>query len=115
MENIKFFKENSIQLSVSYTISNLNIFYYNETVEWFNKQGLRHNHNLVTYPNHFSVNALPEKIKLGLNQELFGQHNVNDDANFSLFLKEIQQQDQLKNILIEDYLPEFYELIKESI
>ena len=115
LENIDFFKSLDIDLFVSYTISNLNIFYYNETVEWFNKQELRHNHNLVTYPSHFSIYALPEKIKLGLKQELFGQHNVDDDANFSLFLKEIQQQDQLKNISIKDYLPEFYELIKESI
>jgi sulfatase maturation enzyme AslB (radical SAM superfamily) len=115
LANIDFFKSLDIDLSVSYTISNLNILYYNETIDWFERQGLRHNHNLVTYPNYFSVNALPEKIKLGLTQELFGQHNVNDDANFSLFLKEIQQQDQLKNISIKDYLPEFYELIKESI
>lgn len=115
LENIDFFKSINIDLFVSYTISNLNIFYYNETVEWFNKQELRHNHNLVTYPDHFSVNALPEKIKLGLKQDLFGQHSADDDANFSLFLKEIQQQDQLKNISIKDYLPEFYELIKESI
>jgi sulfatase maturation enzyme AslB (radical SAM superfamily) len=115
LENIDFFKSINIDLFVSYTISNLNIFYYNETVDWFNKQELRHNHNLVTYPSHFSVNALPEKIKLELKQELFGQHSADDDANFSLFLKEIQQQDQLKNISIKDYLPEFYELIKESI
>ena len=115
LENIDFFKSLDIDLFVSYTISNLNIFYYNETVEWFNKQELKHNHNLVTYPDHFSVNALPEKIKLGIKQELFGQHSPDDDANFSLFLKEIKQQDQLKNISIKDYLPEFYEIIKESI
>lgn len=115
LENIDFLKSLDIDLFVSYTISNLNIFYYNETVEWFNKQELRHNHNLVTYPNHFSVDALPKKIKLGLKQELFRQHSDDDDINFSLFLKEIQQQDQLKNISIKDYLPEFYELIKESI
>jgi len=115
LENIDFFKSLDIDLFVSYTISNLNIFYYNETVEWFNKQGLRYNHNLVTDPNHFSVNALPEKIKLRLKQELFRQHSVDDDTNFSCFLIEIQEQDRLKNISIEDYLPEFYELIKESI
>jgi hypothetical protein len=115
LENIHFFQSLNIDLFVSYTISNLNIFYYNETIEWFNQQKLRHNHNLVTYPNHFSVNALPEKIKLGLNQELFRQHSIDDDENFSRFLTEIQHQDQLKNISIKDYLPEFYELIKESI
>ena len=54
-------------------------------------------------------------IKLELKQELFRQHSVDDDANFSRFLIEIQQQDRLKNISIKDYLPEFYELIKESI
>ena len=115
LENINFFKSLNIDLFVSYTISNLNIFYYNETVEWFNQQGLRYNYNIVSEPNYFSLNALPEKIKLELNQELFRQHCIDDDNNFSLLLKEIKHQDQLKNISIKDYLPEFYEIIKENI
>jgi sulfatase maturation enzyme AslB (radical SAM superfamily) len=115
IENIDFFKSLDIDLFVSYTISNLNIFYYNETIEWFNQQGLRYNYNIVSFPNYFSLDALPENIKLELKQELFRQHSVDDDANFSRFLIEIQQQDRLKNISIKDYLPEFYELIKESI
>jgi sulfatase maturation enzyme AslB (radical SAM superfamily) len=115
IENIDFFKSLDIDLFVSYTISNLNIFYYNETIEWFNRQRLRYNYNIVSLPNYFSLDALPENIKLELKQELFRQHSVDDDANFSRFLIEIQQQDRLKNISIKDYLPEFYELIKESI
>lgn len=115
LENIDFFKSLNIDLFVSYTISNLNIFYYDETVEWFNQQGLRYNYNIVSYPEYFSIDALPEKIKLDLKQELFKQHSVKDDANFSRCLLEIQEQDKLKKISIKDYLPEFYELIKESI
>jgi hypothetical protein len=115
LQNIDFFKSLDIDLFVSYTISNLNIFYYNETINWFDQQGLRYNHNIVDSPAYFSLNALPEKIKSRLKQELFRQHCAEDDVNFSRFLLEIQEQDRLKNISIEDYLPEFYELIKESI
>jgi hypothetical protein len=114
LENIDFFNLLNINLSVSYTISNLNIFYYNETINWFKQQGLTYNYNIVENPTYFSINALPEKIKLELNQDLFNSHSINDDKNFSKFLIEIQQQDQLKNISMKDYLPEFYKIIKEN-
>lgn len=117
LENIGFFKENNIQLSVSYTISNLNITYYQETINWFNLQGLEHNHILVSYPNYFSPSALPKEVKEQLNNSISAavNHCDIDDKNFINACREIKNQDMLKNIKIKDYLPEFYDLIPISL
>ena len=116
LENIKFFKENNIQLSVSYTISNLNVMYYQETVDWFNLQGLDHNHILVSYPAYFSPTALPKEVKKLLNNPIVSidNHSIIDDENFITACIEIKNQDTLKNIKIKDYLPEFYDLIRHQ-
>jgi sulfatase maturation enzyme AslB (radical SAM superfamily) len=117
LENIRFFKENNIQLSVSYTISNLNVMYYQETVDWFNLQGLDQNHILVSYPEYFSPMALPKEVKNILNNPIVSidNHSSIDDENFIAACIEIKNQDTLKNIKIKDYLPEFYELIPTSL
>lgn len=117
LENIRFFKENNIQLSVSYTISNLNIMYYQETVDWFNLQGLGHNHILVSNPAYFSPTALPKEVKKLLNNPIVSIDNYStiDDENFIAACIEIKNQDTLKNIKIKDYLPEFYDLIPTSL
>jgi sulfatase maturation enzyme AslB (radical SAM superfamily) len=117
LENIEFFKENNIQLSVSYTISNLNVMYYQETVDWFNLQGLEHNHILVSDPAYFSPTALPKEVKKLLNNPIVSidNHSIIDDENFIAACNEIKNQDTLKNIKINDYLPEFYDLIPTSL
>ena len=117
LENIEFFKENNIQLSVSYTISNLNVMYYQETVDWFNLQGLEHNHIIVSDPAYFSPAALPKEVREQLNNPIvaFDTHSIIDDENFIAACNEIKNQDTLKNIKIKDYLPEFYDLIPLSL
>lgn len=110
LENIKNYRNIGAHLSVSFTISNLNILYYNEIVNWFDEQKLQYNHNLVTFPAHFNIEVLPEKIK----KKLPLVKNVNH-FNHELFLKfanEITEQDKIKNISIKNYLPELYHVIK---
>lgn len=99
-DNIKSYKSYGITLSVSYTISNLNVLYHKETTEWFKKQNLPYNYNLVTNPRHFSVNALPADCA---DLEFV---TAPDEVEYQNFLKEIQRQDNLKGISIKDYLPE---------
>lgn len=108
LKNIKLYNDLNINLSVSYTISNLNILYYKETVDWFNSQGLTYNYNLVTDPDYFNINSLPEQIKQDINfgKELLRTHCSNDDVLFDDLLREIDNQDRMKNISIGDYMPE---------
>ena len=117
IDNLKLFKSVLSNISISYTISNLNLMYYNETSSWFKEQNLLYNHNIVTYPSYFSINSLPEHIKETMPLEVksfLRPHNPEDDHKFNLFAKEIQSQDNLKNISIKDYMPEMYDLIKKN-
>lgn len=113
LSNIDFFRKNNIQLSVSYTISNLNILYYTETVNWFNQQQLQHNHILVKNPSYFSPSALPDHIKSNL--PIAVTNTADDELNFNLACKEIRNQDNLKKISIKDYMPEFYNIIPTNL
>lgn len=113
--NISIYKSLNINLSVSYTISNLNIFSYQETVEWFNSQGLEYNHNIVTFDEWFSPNSLPESVKDKLYAKfLLRPHQENDDVNFKRFVNEVRYQDRLKGISIRDYIPEVADIIDQN-
>lgn len=114
LTNIEIYRNLNINLSVSYTISNLNVLYYNKTIEWFEQLGLPYNHNVVNYPMHFSVNALPEETKKQLPISLFRPHRLSDDLQFTKCLNEIKKQDQLKNISINDFLPEFVNIVNQN-
>jgi hypothetical protein len=107
-KNINIYRQLGINLSVSYTISNINIFYHSQTTAWFKSMGLEYNFNLVEDPAYFSINSLPKSIKDKLLdvQELFRPHTPVDDENFLKAVEEIKRQDALKKISIRDYMPE---------
>jgi molybdenum cofactor biosynthesis enzyme MoaA len=113
--NIKWARDNNIDVSVSYTLSNVNLWYHSQTVAWFREQGINFLIGLVEYPAHFQPSALPENIKDRIiagdpdMAKLLGKHTDQDDQNYQQFLAEIQKQDQWKGISIRDYLPEFAE------
>ena len=106
--NLNQFKSITNNISVSYTISNLNALYHEETIKWFNDNKLPYNHNLVCSPNYFNINVLPKSIK---NQQtnihhLLREHISNDEKLLDKFKEEIAYQDLLKGISIKNYLPE---------
>jgi len=115
LNNVKWAQDNNIDVSVSYTISNVNLWYYTQTTAWFQEQGINFLHNLVDYPAHFQPSALPENVKdriIADNPDvakLLDSHTEQDDRNYQQFLAEIQKQDRWKGISIKDYLPEFAE------
>lgn len=110
LDNLKLYKQLNVDISISYTISNLNVLYHDETIAWFNEQQLSFNHNVVDNPAYFHPAVLPQKIKgtYPLLMELF-----EDDREHLLeqLRDEIALQDRLKKINIKDYLPEFYNLV----
>lgn len=119
LENLKFFKEISNEVSASYTLSNLNILYHNDTVNWFNENNIPYANSPIYFPTWLQPRALPAAIKLILKQQLtpndyhayIGEHSVIDDANFTKFLTETKKQDLAKQIRMVDYLPELAKLI----
>lgn len=121
LSNLDFFRTITDNVSASYTTSNLNVLYHEDTVKWLEKQNLPYHYNPVITPSYFRPAALPEKVKkdilakFGKTKDLLffigDKHTQKDDEDFEKMLTEIKFQDNLKKIKINDYLPEFCELI----
>lgn len=113
-KNLNHFKKITSNISVSTMISNLNIFYYSELIEFFKDNQLNYLCKQIEYPRYFAPGNLPDKFKKHvLDKNPLYQDQVQSFLNMSqynenLFLQccqEIQRQDTLKNINISDYLP----------
>jgi hypothetical protein len=116
LENIKQYQTIS-PTSVSYTISSLNVFYYRQTVDWFNSQHIGFNHNIVSSPNWLSLKNAPEKLKKHLpTDKIFDAWKAinGNEIQIDEFRKKILQQDQVKKISIYDYMPELAGIIFDS-
>lgn len=114
LTNLEQYRSLCNDISVSYTISNLNILYYKETTDWFTQQGLNYNHNVVRYPSWFSPDALPKIVKESVSAVPIdlGPHTIQHEKDFENFCEVIKHQDQIKKISIQDYLPKVYNIIK---
>jgi hypothetical protein len=121
-DNISWARNQKFTVSSTYTISNLNIYYHNQTIKWFEDNNIRYLENVVYDPVHFAPKSLSKSIKQKiisssesqLIQNMLNQHVDSDDVNYQECLKQIQFQDQLKNIRIQDYVPEFWALTQSA-
>jgi len=123
LDNLTFFREVSDNISSNYTISNLNIIYHNQTVDWFNKENIVFSNNIIYNPSWLRPNALPTNVINYLEESLstidyntfVGQVNEEHRQRlFDQFLVEIKKQDAAKGISLKDYLPELAQLINWS-
>jgi hypothetical protein len=122
IDNVAWAEQQGFYVSASYTISNLNIMYYDQTVGWFNENRIRYVENPVYDPVFFAPRSLSASLKKQISastdsalvHRLLSQHSTVDDSNYAEFLKQIQLQDQLKHIHIQDYLPEFWNLTQSA-
>jgi MoaA/NifB/PqqE/SkfB family radical SAM enzyme len=115
LKNLQSFKSITSNLSVSCMISNLNIFYYDNIIDFFKQQDLSYLCKQIEYPDIYAPGNLPEEFKeLVIKQNpkyanevtgflSYGTYSV---QKFKDFCDEISRQDQLKNISIDNYLPE---------
>lgn len=105
------------KISVSYTISAVNAIYYDETVDWFEKQKLNYNHNIVYEPSWASLQTIPLAIKQQLKDHKFFQTHLSmasDHQSSEQFINHLQKQDQIKKISFKDYLPELAAVLTDS-
>jgi hypothetical protein len=119
-KNIKFCQAHNIIVSVSYTLSNLNVLYHAQTVEWFEQHNLKYIVNPVYNPSYFSPSSLPDLVKQQIKQSLpvelqsiIDSHSLQHDRDFENFKQEIAKQDNWKNIQLKHYLPELAALIDQ--
>lgn len=118
--NLKFFREVSDNVSSNYTISNLNIIYHNNTVDWFNNNNIVFSNNMIYEPNWLQPKALPKNVIQHLKSTLnnvdyntfIGEYNSElSQPLFEQFKTEIKRQDTAKGINLKDYLPELAQMI----
>ena len=118
LENIEQYRSIAKTITVSYTISAVNALYYDQTVEWFDKNKLSYNHNIVTYPKWASLKTMPVQLKQILSQKNNFVSNFckidGNEISMSVFSKNLIAQDQAKKINIQDYMPELASLIVNS-
>ena len=102
---------------VSYTVSSVNAWYYDQTVEWFKQNNLEVvNLSPVYWPEWCSFKSMPVKLK----QVITNQNNVlaefckinGDELSVEKFIQTIKEQDQLRGTDIEQYMPEFWALLQ---
>ena len=109
LENIISFQAITKNISISYTISSLNIFYHQQTINWFNEQGIRYNHNIVFNPTWLNLKAMPVELKKLLDGNAFAQSWLKitgNEISLTEYKENIYAQDRAKRINIKDYLPE---------
>jgi organic radical activating enzyme len=118
--NLEFFKEITDNISSNYSLSNLNVLYHNQTVEWFDKNNIVYSVNPIYIPSWLQTRALPTTVKQILKQQLnpidyntfIGPiHTDLDQSNYQMMLKQIEIQDAAKQIKMSDYLPELHNLL----
>ena len=81
LENLTKFRGLQCDLSVSYTLTNVNLPYKQETIDWLNKQQLPYILNEVAHPVYFAVTA-----------------PISEET-----IQELDRQDSLKGIDRRDY------------
>lgn len=114
IKNLETFRQITENISVSCMISNISIFYLDETLNWFRSENLRYLCKQIIEPYYFSPGNLPDPVK---NQLLDDTENFDEmksflncgqfsDENWQRCQQEITRQDFLKKISIEDFLPD---------
>jgi organic radical activating enzyme len=120
ISNLNFFRDLTDNISSNYTLSNLNILYHNQTIDWFNKNKIIYSVNPIYNPNWLQPRALPESIKKVLKKQLSATdyntfvgpiHTDQDQQNYQMMLKQVEIQDTAKKIKMADYLPKLHNML----
>lgn len=96
LTNLEKYREICDDISVSYTVSNINVHSQKKTIDWFNSQNLKYIVNNVIEPAHFAPN-----VKEG-------------HTEWKNFVAAIHEQDAVKGINIVDYIPDVWNRFKEK-
>jgi hypothetical protein len=117
--NLEFCRKKGIDVSVSYTVSNVNLLYYDQTIAWFQEQNLPYIINLVNHPLHFSPFNWSEQFLPAVLDQIadpaMAQMIINSARPttdlFDRFKQELSKQDQWKKIELANYLPKLADLL----
>ena len=119
LENLNLFKKLTNNISASCMISNLNIYYYSDLVDFFKEQNINYLCKQIIDPAHFNPGNLPDVAKSVIrekNKKYINEVNsfltMNNRSSWEKCVAEVLRQDKLKNISISNYMPEVADFIK---
>ena len=112
LDNLDRFAEITDNISVSCMVSNLSVFYLDETLDWFQARSLRYLAKQIESPEYFSPGNLPPNVKAQImsrtryprETQTFLTCGTCDAGSWQQFWSEVDRQDTLKKISITDYL-----------
>jgi MoaA/NifB/PqqE/SkfB family radical SAM enzyme len=126
--NIKWCRDQGIEISANWTLSSLTMFYFDEIKTWFKDNNLNYRLSLSTNfkrdpDNSYNVLSLSQRVKdivIKHNRsnevgQLLSSHQALDDYAYNTLLLDLSKQDRWKNISIYDYMPEFAEVIHQDL
>ena len=118
--NIKKMIAANIDLSISLTVSALNVYYLPETVDWIEQQNLDYYINVVEHPNEISVKSLPLTVRNKVIERLEPNPTFNSlveyindlgAADNSQLINYIRNKDLQRGENLKDSHPELAELL----
>jgi MoaA/NifB/PqqE/SkfB family radical SAM enzyme len=119
LTNLNAFKKLTSNISVSCMISNLNIYYYSDLIEFFKEYNINYLCKQIIEPTYFSPSNLPEEAKIivrNKNKKYLDKVNafldIKNNSTWDHCVNEIYRQDKLKNISIHNFMPEVAKFIK---
>lgn len=113
----------NITIAVTITISSYNIFYVDDTIEYFKNLGIPISINLVTKPELYDIRHLPQSVKNLLlthvkNEVLLSalrQTIPGCDIEWPKFCQELSIIDDIRKQSFADTFPEWYEILKPHL
>jgi organic radical activating enzyme len=117
LDNLQFFREVTDNVSANYTLSNLNVLYHNQTVEWFNQNQIPYSNNPIYRPTWLQPRALPQSVKqhlkeilstMDFNTYIGSTHTDQDQLDWEECTKQLAKQDNAKGISWQEYLPDLH-------
>ena len=127
LSNIEHFKEilstnKNISITLFCTVSNFNIFYLDEYLEWAHSTGILHYWNILYYNPWFSIKNLPATAKTIINSKyvnddeftnLLNFMNLSaDETLFDQFLNDVNTTDLYRKQSFNDTFPEWAKILK---
>jgi MoaA/NifB/PqqE/SkfB family radical SAM enzyme len=124
LDNINLYKQKEIdKLTVSHTVSNLNVFFIPEFIIWCIKNKLgKPNFNLVEAPIHYNIRSLPGSIKQAVARKLakYNLQNIVDymyledlSDHFSQFVDFTKELDLQRQESFTETFPDYSDLFTD--
>lgn len=126
-DNFMLMLNSGFNVAICYTLSSLNIYYFNEFVDWFNTLGIPSYKlfvNFLHYPDHLSCKHIPDNIKQTIAENfkhidyeyvLNFMFESRNEEKWKTFIDYITKLDSIRHTSFGHTFKDFNSLLKESI